>query len=931
METFRRIPGCGRSGIVALLLLSLSACGGGGGNSNVRPSSTPPPPPPPPASGTQPPFDAQLAITNTYAAHNAGYTGKGVTIGVVDSGIMRSNPTVAGRVLQELIYVDPTQNNTSIDDVVGHGTWVSEIAAGTSFGQFPGGIAPGANLVSARIISDNAPDDNGSTPPATVTVSDAQFFQQVNSDLISAGVKVMNNSWGGITWDTTSTSVNQAFDAAYSPFVQNGGLVVFAAGNDSQANPSTIAALPSVAPDLEKGWLVAVAVNSNNPSQLDSYSNKCGIAMKYCLAAPGDVIVLDKNATATTTNPSYYIVEGTSFAAPQVSGAAALVWQAYPYFSNDLVRQTLLGTADPLGGSQPNPTFGYGELDVGRAVNGPARFDWGDVTVSFSGSSNWNNPISGAGGLIMQGPGTLNLTQPSSYSGMTQVQGGTLSAVSLASDATIAAQGTLIAPSIGGNVTNSGVLQVGTSDTRIGGNYVQSGGRLSVSLGSALRVTGTATLSGGDLYVYQVNQGYVANSHTDVLTAGGGLTGTFSALDTASSVLLTATLDYDANDAWLNVQQVNVTAVPAMAYSAASLSAAVRVQGAFNQINGQLATTGATSIAPGFIAGAGALEHTGTLDVLQQSLESRSGQLHAASAALAFQAMDVRNQAMSQRFDVLGDGASGAWTQHIGGQGQLAQAGYSNIAYQMNGTMVGTDRRFGSHFVAGYALGQSGGLGWLDGGADRNRDWTSDATLYAGWLDGAWYAQGRLATGRYRQDIRRYLQLGNFMLPAGTEYRGGYLDSHAESGVHLQVGTLRITPYAELDHATLHRDAFAEAGGAGFGLESAPQDLSRSQGGLGVRAGGDWSLSGGRRLGLGAYAQWQRTWSLRGGDFEASFTGLDQWLPLAGIGLSRYGADFGGTAVLQLTPDTWLRADAQLLDAQYGRDRELFLQWGAAF
>ncbi|HET6907397.1 MAG TPA: S8 family serine peptidase, partial [Rhodanobacteraceae bacterium] len=714
METFRRIQGGGRNGIVALLLLSLGACGGGGGNSNVRPSSTPPPPPPPPPSTPQPPLDAQLAITNTYTAHNAGYTGKGVTIGVVDSGIMRSNPTVAGRVLQELIYVDPTQNNTSVDDVVGHGTWVSEIAAGTSFGQFAGGIAPGANLVSARIISDNAPDDNGSTPPATVTVSDAQFFQQVNNDLISAGVKVMNNSWGGITWDTTNASVNQAFDAAYSPFVnQNGGLVVFAAGNDSQANPSTIAALPSVAPDLEKGWLVAVAVNSNAPTQLESYSNKCGIAMKYCLAAPGDVIVLDKNATASTTNPSYYIVEGTSFAAPQVSGAAALVWQAYPYFNNDLVRQTLLGTADPLGGSQPNPTFGYGELDVGRAVNGPARFDWGDVTVGFSGTSNWNNPISGAGGLIMQGPGTLKLTQPSSYSGLTQVQGGTLSAVSLASGATIGAQGTLIAPNIGGNVTNSGVMQVGTSDTRIGGNYVQSGGRLSVSLGSALRVAGTATLSGGDLYVYQANQGYVANSHTDVLTANGGLTGTFSALDTASSVLLVATLNYDANDAWLNVQQVSVTAVPAMAYTAASSSAAVRVQGAFDRITGQLATTGATSIDPGFIAGAGALQRTGTLDVLQQSLESLSGQLHAASAALAFQAMDVRNQAMSQRFDALGDGASGAWTRRIGGQGQLAQGGYSTIAYQMDGSMVGDDHRFGPHFVTGYALGQSGELGWL--------------------------------------------------------------------------------------------------------------------------------------------------------------------------------------------------------------------------
>jgi hypothetical protein len=271
----------GRWITVGLLAGALAACGGGG-NGGVRTlpeAPPPPPPPPPPSSAAQPPRDAHLSITNTYPAHDAGYDGSGITLGIVDSGIMRSNPTVAGRVKAELIYVDSSQNDTSVDDVVGHGTWVSEIAAGTSFDQFPGGIAPGADLVSARIISDDSPSDHGQ-PPSVVTQQDAAYFASVNADLITYGVNVMNNSWGGITWDTGSASVNRAFDDAYNPFVnQHGGLVVFAAGNDSDANPSTIAALPSVAPDLEKGWLTVVAVDSNNPTQLASYSNKCGIAM----------------------------------------------------------------------------------------------------------------------------------------------------------------------------------------------------------------------------------------------------------------------------------------------------------------------------------------------------------------------------------------------------------------------------------------------------------------------------------------------------------------------------------------------------------------------------------------------------------------------------------------------------------------------------
>ncbi len=375
-----------RAVLLTAMALGLTACGGGGGNVKPTPVAPAAPPPPPPTTPTdQPPVDAQLALTHAYAAHDQGFTGAGVTIGVVDSGIMRNHPALSGRVTQELIFVDPGTNNTSIDDVVGHGTWVSEIAAGTAFKQFPGGIAPGADLVSARIISDVEPKDDGSGSGNPVTAADADFFgQTLNPALINAGVQVMNNSWGGIYWDTTNASINQAFGNAYQPFVvQHGGLVVFAAGNDSKSNPSDIAALPSLAPQLEPGWLVAVAVDSNHPTQLASYSNACGIAMNYCLAAPGDVIVSGKDDTASSD--SYYIVKGTSFAAPEVSGAAALVWQAYPYFSNDLVRQTLLGTADDLGAPGPDAVFGYGELDVGKAVNGPAEVRLGRRDRQFRG------------------------------------------------------------------------------------------------------------------------------------------------------------------------------------------------------------------------------------------------------------------------------------------------------------------------------------------------------------------------------------------------------------------------------------------------------------------------------------------------------------------------------------------------------------------
>src|SRR5690606_31553861 len=106
----------------------------------------------------------------------------------------------------------------------------------------------------------------------------------------------------------------------------------------------------------------------------------------------------------------YWRWAGTSLAAPLVSGAGALVWEAFPYFSNDNVRQTLLGTATDLGAPGVDAVFGHGALDVGKAVRGPARLDWGDFSVSFgSGSSTWGNDLSGDGKLVKRGGGDLVL------------------------------------------------------------------------------------------------------------------------------------------------------------------------------------------------------------------------------------------------------------------------------------------------------------------------------------------------------------------------------------------------------------------------------------------------------------------------------------------------------------------------------------------
>ena len=874
-----------------LLIAALSACGGGG-NGVVRAPAIAPPPPPPAPTTPQPPIDAQLSLTNTYAAHAAGYTGAGVTIGIVDSGIMRSNPTVSGRVLQEFIDVDSSTNNTSIDDVVGHGTWVSEIAAGAPFAKFPGGIAPGANLVSARIISDDAPSDSGQ-PPARITATDAQFFQQVNQQLIGAGVMVQNNSWGGLTWDTTDPSVNQAFDNAYSAFVnQQGGLVVFAAGNGSGAQPSTFAQLPNFAPDLARGWLTVVALDSNDPTHLASYSNICGAAKEFCLAAPGGVIVLDKDATASTADPDYYIVQGTSLAAPMVTGAAALVWQAFPYFDNDLVRQTLLGTADPLGGSQPNPTFGYGALNVGKAVQGPAQFNWGDVSVSFDGlTSTWSNDISGAGGLIKNGTGTLVLTGNDSYAGDTQVLGGTLQATTaLPGDVTIGSAGTLDnVPGVNGSLANSGTVTVRSGTTEVTGNYTQTGtGTLSVNLGTLLSVTGTAQID-GTLNVLGAVSGYVTNSHEDVLTAFGGLTGTFGQLTTSPGVFLNTTIQYTSDSVWLDTTSLSITqAAQAMAITdPASSAAAARVQRGFDTLDSKIAAS--ETIAPGLLQGAGAIQRAATPASARATLQSLSGQLHAASAAMLFDGIAATSDALSGHFDDLLDGRAkfGTWYGDLGWQGDLQRGGYAGASFRSNGSLVGADFRVGVHGVLGYAVGASRGYGQLDASWDHNRTWTDHATLYGGVANGAWYAKAQAGGGWFHEDMQRLLLLGGLVAPVGSEVSGRYFTGSLEGGHQFHIGTARITPFVDVRYQRIEQGAFAEQGGYGFGLAANARTVGRLQTGAGIRAQRAWQLADGMLMEFDGSASWRRGVRQYGEAFEASFTGFDDWTPMQGIGLSR--------------------------------------------
>lgn len=936
-----------RAFLPCAIALALAACGGGGGGGNVRPSTptptptTPTPPSPgigftptvandgnltqvnPPAAPlqgapvtlTDPAINRHLSLTNATGALGAGLKGQGITIGFMDSGVNRNHPTLSGRVTRSFINICETTacgNDLSVDDKIGHGTVVASLAAGRpapglysggETGNWGGGIAQDATIVSSRIISDARPPDDGSGEGNEIGAGQGYgpSFLELHKELADAGAKIINNSWGGLYWNDPALTTELA--TAYKDFVVNrGGIIVFANGNSGDdprfvGNPSDNAMLPTLANDpvLEKGWLTVGALDPLNPTQLTDYSQQCGQAMNYCLVAPGNVVFIDPDATSAPTS-GLYQGGGTSYAAPLVSGAAAVVWSAFPYFNNDQVRQTVLASSKDLGAQGVDAIFGWGLLDVSKAANGPSNFAWGDFSVSFAGTSVWRNTIFGNGGLIKDGSGTLIITQVPMYQGDTRVRAGGLllphgligSRLFVGNGATVWAGGHLH------TVENHGVLLAGTGSGAGAHVFTQfADGNLGVWLGNPFNVSNTATLA-GQLSILGVKSGYTTTAKETLINAGA-ISGTFSTLRAAPNVFLDASLSYDPTHVFLDINRINVaSAVAGMSLSTITQVSAVRVETAMTAIDDQLVGSLALGIGSTFIDAAGALQQSSSVANADVSLRSLSGQLHGASAAMTFDAIDAGRRALNGRLDALSQApqTAGGWYRDLSSGGTLAQAGFDSVGIDATGEMIGNDWRVGSNAIVGVAMNRMEQSSWLGDFGDRSRGHQRELQLYASAWRGDWYGQAQVASGSFQRQMQRNLLLGAMQDAVATQLSGNYVGASGEIGRRFDMGGIALTPYVGSQYVQIGNDGFDEGGASGFGLRANAWDSNRWQGFAGLRATRGWRL-GGIDLRADARAEWQRTLSADGFAFDASYSGLEQWAPLQGIGLADRGNLFG--------------------------------------
>lgn len=265
-------------------------------------------------------------------AWQAGISGAGIRIGVVDTGVECSHPEIHCVGGTTAVHWDRTAGPVTADrvrDAHGHGTMVAGTAAGVINGQGGEGIAPQAEIVSGSVC-----DSGGNC-------SDLLIGRAITH--IASSVKVINLSLGG---PFMSQYVCDAIDYAQTL----GVVVVAAAGNDGNRNPQWPASC--------KGVIAVGATDQND--RLTDFSQKNGVD----LVAPGvDIFGPSRNKSWTTW-------DGTSFSAPIVAGAAALVRQAAPQWNPAQVAKVLQDKADRVCGPVVDPAAcGWGRVNVGAAVS----------------------------------------------------------------------------------------------------------------------------------------------------------------------------------------------------------------------------------------------------------------------------------------------------------------------------------------------------------------------------------------------------------------------------------------------------------------------------------------------------------------------------------------------------------------------------------
>ena len=720
--------------------------------------------------------------------------------------------------------------------------------------------------------------ENGSTKTRTGGIlATKEIYDAAMAKFGSQSVKIFNQSFGSddsydsskfrtyrgegnlpLTFEQMNSGDQPNFMLPYfRDAVENkGGLFIWSAGNKANQNASVEAGFPYFDKRLEPGWISVVGVSAKKGSQynvLDDLSKAGSEAAYWSISADEDGVL----KITSISPPNGSIGSGSSYAAPRVTRAAALVYDKFDWMTANQIRQTLFTTTDKTELNQnpatmseanlrnvtmfPDSTYGWGMLNEKRALKGPGAFmdisKYGDTSIFKANLpagkvSYFDNDIYGNGGLEKLGAGTLHLTGNNSFSGGSTVTAGTLEIHQIhSSPITVGSGGTLVLnPKAIVGYDNSGFSLIGTVDPQkitdsgikvknygnvkfngntaiIGGDYVAyNGSNTQVGFKNSVKVLGTIRIENANISI--LSNDYVTKNEIATVMEGQSVEGNIATVETNG--MRTASAEIKDGKIVASLSRQNVVDYVGEDASASTKNVAENVEKVFEDLDNKIEKGIATERE---VLAARTLQ-TMSVSTFASATEVMSGEIYASAQALTLsQAQDV-NRDLSNRFSRIDNLKNSkddteVWFSALGGAGKLKRDGYASADTRIVGGQAGIDKRFTPTTTLGVALNYSYASANFNRYAGESKSDMVGLSLYGKQdLGNNFYLAGRLGLANVSSKVEREL------LTATGDRIEGKINHHDKMlSTYLELGKKFnwFTPFVGISQDYLRRGSFDES------------------------------------------------------------------------------------------------------------------------
>lgn len=731
-----------------------------------------------------------------------------------------------------------------------------------------------------------------------------ETYDAVLAKFGNQSVKIFNQSFGsnkayddpayaqykGEGYSTMPLPFNKAVGSTSNPerqipyfrdIVENkGGLFIWSAGNDKDKNSTLDAGLPYFDNRLEPGWISVVGVEElqNGKYNIMGTGNHA-----LSSAGPEAAYWAISAYNGGATNSAGFYGVGSSYAAPRVTMAAALVYEKYPWMTNDQIRQTLFTTTDKTELTEdpdtlseaklrnvtafPDSTYGWGMLNTERALKGPGAFTdiskYGDTTIFKANipagtESYFDNDIYGEGSLETIGSGTLHLTGNNSFAGGSTVTNGTLEIHQVhASPITVKVGGKLVLnpkaivgydigrfelienidpqkiTDSGIKVKNYGTVAFNGSTAIIGGDYVgYNGSTTEVNFLSNVKVLGDIKYE-PNTTVKILSNGYVTTQgSSNTVMEGKSVQGNIANVETEG--MRTANVEVQDGKVVATLSRQNPIEYLGENAEASSKNVAENVEKVFQDLDQKVLS--GTAAKEAILMGA--IVQNMTTMGFRSATEMMSGEIYASAQALTFSQAQNINRDLSNRLSGLdnfknSDKDSEVWFSAIGSGGKLRRDGYASADTRVTGGQFGIDTKFEGVTTLGVAMNYSYAKANFNRYAGESKSDMVGVSFYGKQeLPYGFYTAGRLGLSNISSKVEREL------LTSTGETLTGKINHHDKMlSAYVEIGKKFgwFTPFIGYSQDYLRRGSFNESE-ASWGIKADSKNYRATNFLVGARA-----------------------------------------------------------------------------------------------